>query len=362
MDANHNWIVTAYKAPSPDNMCEPFAVYIWSLHWSVMTITSIGYGDFSPQRKSEYVVCIICMFLGGILWAYVIGGVCATMGAVDPIEMEFRARYDQLNAMMDEHNLPHDLRLRVREYFRESKHSMKVKAHKELLDGVSIPLKGQVTKQQTFFPQLKEVSYFKQCGSDFLIELCLNLETELFAPREDFPEFGRLWLVVRGSASRNGQIYVPGNHIGTEFILDSLKLQYGNHIASMTFCECMVLTKLVLVDVLEDYPLETKVIRKHALMIAWRQAVRFFIKYNRSMHQENPLGMLKKELRDGSFVARKPAGATGRRMTSTNVDVFEGADDNQIASYFRDRDLRRAEREFGEHQLHDMRGDELSWI
>ena len=69
MDMNHNWILTAHKSPSPDNMCEPFAVYIWSLHWSVMTITSIGYGDFSPQRKSEYVVCIVCMFLGGIMWA-----------------------------------------------------------------------------------------------------------------------------------------------------------------------------------------------------------------------------------------------------------------------------------------------------
>ena len=83
MDMNHNWILTAHKSPSPDNMCEPFAVYIWSLHWSIMTITSIGYGDFSPQRKAEYVVCIICMFLGGIMWAYVIGNVCATMGAVD---------------------------------------------------------------------------------------------------------------------------------------------------------------------------------------------------------------------------------------------------------------------------------------
>ena len=218
------------------------------------------------------------------------------MGAVDPIEMEFRARYDQLNAMMDEHNLPHDLRLRVREYFRESKHAMKVRAHKELLEDVSAPLRGQVTCQQTYYGQLREVPYFKQCGCDFLIELCGVLDGALFGPREDFPEFARLWLIVRGSASKNGRIYVPGSHIGSEFVLDSLKLQAGNHTVAMTFCETMLLTKEHLLNILTDYPLEMKVIRKHSLMIAWRLALRFFIKYRRQSHLVNPLGPTRRDI------------------------------------------------------------------
>merc|ERR1719160_1148872 len=64
MDNNHNWIVTAQKDESPDNICDPFVVYMWSLHWSVMTITSIGYGDYSPQRSVEYFVCILFMYIG----------------------------------------------------------------------------------------------------------------------------------------------------------------------------------------------------------------------------------------------------------------------------------------------------------
>ena len=38
MDKNHNWIVAAYKSPSPDNMCEPFTVYLWAMHWSVIAV------------------------------------------------------------------------------------------------------------------------------------------------------------------------------------------------------------------------------------------------------------------------------------------------------------------------------------
>ena len=39
-----NWIVelTLNKMNSPDNACQPSTVYLWSLHWSVMSITSIG--------------------------------------------------------------------------------------------------------------------------------------------------------------------------------------------------------------------------------------------------------------------------------------------------------------------------------
>ena len=81
MDTNHNWIAAAVKDGSPDSMCDPVAVYLWSLHWSVMTITSIGYGDFTPQRKEEYIIGIVCMLLGGFMWAYIIGNLCATMGS-----------------------------------------------------------------------------------------------------------------------------------------------------------------------------------------------------------------------------------------------------------------------------------------
>jgi hypothetical protein len=66
----HNWIVALSegKSDSPDNACYPFTVYVWALHWAVMSVTSIGYGDISPQRTSEYCLCILCMFVGVSSW------------------------------------------------------------------------------------------------------------------------------------------------------------------------------------------------------------------------------------------------------------------------------------------------------
>lgn len=53
-------------------------------HWAVMTLTSIGYGDIVPQNTVEYLWCIVIMILGGVIWAYIIGSICAAASNLDP--------------------------------------------------------------------------------------------------------------------------------------------------------------------------------------------------------------------------------------------------------------------------------------
>merc|ERR1719247_2121186 len=146
---------------------------------------------------------------------------------------------------------------------------------------VSTNLRGEVSCKFVHYKYLRNVPYFAQCGEDFLVELCQVLEASLFAPREDFPRYARLWIIIRGSASQAGRIFLPGMYLGEDFVLDSLALQHGLDTMAMTYCECKKLSKNSLVEILKDYPLESKVIRKHALMMAWRQAVRLLRKVRR---------------------------------------------------------------------------------
>ena len=65
MDANHNWIKAAHKSPSPDNMCEPFHVYIWALHFSARLFAG---ADFQGALESLEKLTI-CEILEGSLSA-----------------------------------------------------------------------------------------------------------------------------------------------------------------------------------------------------------------------------------------------------------------------------------------------------
>jgi hypothetical protein len=91
--------------------------YIGALYWSLMTVTTVGYGDVSPQTDSERVFALCFMSLGAILYAYIVGSFCAVITSLDPAGNDFRATMDTLNDMMESHSLTPELRRTLREYF-----------------------------------------------------------------------------------------------------------------------------------------------------------------------------------------------------------------------------------------------------
>ena len=52
-----------------------YDLYMASLHWATMTLTTIGYGDIVPMTSTERIICFIGQILGVLVSAYVIGTV-----------------------------------------------------------------------------------------------------------------------------------------------------------------------------------------------------------------------------------------------------------------------------------------------
>ena len=59
-------------------------VYIAALYWSIMTLTSIGYGDFVPVNSVERALCSVYMVVSAGGWAYVIGTAAGIAATLDP--------------------------------------------------------------------------------------------------------------------------------------------------------------------------------------------------------------------------------------------------------------------------------------
>lgn len=58
--------------------------YFAAVYWSVTTITSVGYGDITPQNPGEMLICTFWLLLGSTIWAYVIGNATAIVSTGDP--------------------------------------------------------------------------------------------------------------------------------------------------------------------------------------------------------------------------------------------------------------------------------------
>lgn len=94
-----------------------FDLYVGSLYWAVMTVSTIGYGDVLPSTSLERVFVILAMLTGAFAYGYIIGAVSGIVATRDAKKNAFYSTMDGLNNFMELSKLPQTLRIKLREYF-----------------------------------------------------------------------------------------------------------------------------------------------------------------------------------------------------------------------------------------------------
>jgi hypothetical protein len=94
----------------------PHDLYVVSLYWAIMTLTSIGYGDVIPSNGTEYAVSIVIMFAMGIVWAYFVSSLCAITTNSDPVATQYCQRLDELNKFIQANYIDHTTAITARTY------------------------------------------------------------------------------------------------------------------------------------------------------------------------------------------------------------------------------------------------------
>ena len=75
----------------------PGHLWVGCFYWAVTTISTIGYGDAAnPQNSLERAIALLCMVVGSVVWAYILGGACSLIGSRNMDNVRFRCRMDDL--------------------------------------------------------------------------------------------------------------------------------------------------------------------------------------------------------------------------------------------------------------------------
>eukprot|EP00404_Azadinium_spinosum_P035334 CAMPEP_0180642980 /NCGR_PEP_ID=MMETSP1037_2-20121125/47533_1 /TAXON_ID=632150 /ORGANISM="Azadinium spinosum, Strain 3D9" /LENGTH=163 /DNA_ID=CAMNT_0022666383 /DNA_START=97 /DNA_END=588 /DNA_ORIENTATION=- len=154
-----------------------------------MTITSIGYGDIVPVRSEEYIVSILCMIAGGVLWAYVVGSIVSIMSSKHPIDSEFEANMDLLNLAMTDMGVSKTACCRYRQYLREAKAHDANMYFTFLLQRFSPALRGTLLMQGPR-KMIRNVYYLNHTPEPILMEMAEILEPKFFGQREPLHSIG----------------------------------------------------------------------------------------------------------------------------------------------------------------------------
>jgi voltage-gated potassium channel len=159
----------------------PFTQYLRSLYWVVVTTTTVGYGDITPNRNVEYAFTLLVMFLGASLYALVIGNIASLLSNLDSAKAAFWGRAEAANAYLRSRRVSAELNESVRGYYEYIWSRFRGMNEKTLFADLPAPIRLEIIFHLTK-ELIDHVPLFQHCGPVLRNRLLLALEPQIYAP------------------------------------------------------------------------------------------------------------------------------------------------------------------------------------
>lgn len=189
--------------PMPEAHAE---VWVAGLYAAMMMMGG-GVGSIYPTNIIEYVLFLVGIAMGSVLWANVVGTICGISATGNPFNMAYKHNMDQLNYFLEDMSMPKTLRHRAREYLRNARELGKKVSYNELVDRLSPEVRKDLVLKMSK-TTLQCVWYLNALGDTALVELAMRLVREGYAPRERLSP-DKLTILMRGVAAKAGIMCVP---------------------------------------------------------------------------------------------------------------------------------------------------------
>jgi potassium voltage-gated channel Eag-related subfamily H protein 7 len=272
------WTTERYRdGDVPDDLVSchgPLDLYAAAIYWSVMTLTSIGYGDITATNRTEYLTCAVVMAMGGCIWAFIIGNICAVVCNVDFTTKNYQETMDQLNYFLAK-NVTGDFQLcrQLRQYVIFSKEAYRESSRKDLLSKLPPSLGGECALVSSRHLVESNVPWMKKLSGDTILAIVLRMGTHVHAPQESVIAKFTLFMVHKGVCARVGNILTAGVCWGMDFLLDNIANCEIYPAFTITFVHILSLTKHAMLDVLEVCPLAAPIVHRAKMQLAFYRGV-----------------------------------------------------------------------------------------
>ncbi|XP_058185385.1 potassium channel SKOR-like [Rhododendron vialii] len=172
--------------------------YTLSLYFSIVTMTTVGYGDIHAVNLREMIFVMIYISFDMIIGAYLIGNMTALIVKGSKTE-RFRDKTKDLMKYVNRNKLGRDIRDQIKGHLRLQYESSYTEA--SVLQDIPISIRAKIS-QTLYKSYIEDVPLFKGCSLDFINQIVIRVHEEFFLPGEVIMEQGnvvdQLYFVCHG--------------------------------------------------------------------------------------------------------------------------------------------------------------------
>nr|XP_003466024.1 potassium voltage-gated channel subfamily H member 6 [Cavia porcellus] len=236
--------------------------YVTALYFTFSSLTSVGFGNVSPNTNSEKVFSICVMLIGSLMYASIFGNVSAIIQRLYSGTARYHTQMLRVKEFIRFHQIPNPLRQRLEEYFQHAWSYTNGIDMNAVLKGFPECLQADICLH-LHRALLQQCPAFQGASKGCLRALAVKFKTTHAPPGDTLVHLGdvlsTLYFISRGSIEilRDDVVVaiLGKNDIFGEPV--SLHAQPGKSSAdvrALTYCDLHKIQRADLLEVLDMYP------------------------------------------------------------------------------------------------------------
>jgi voltage-gated potassium channel len=186
-----HWLACLWVYLHPTPGIDQITQYNKALYWAITTLTTVGYGDVTPDNNVTRIFTMVVMMGGVLFYGLVIGQVSRYMLSSDKRKETEKEQLEALASLVKHYKIPPGLAQETYKYYRHHLAQAANEAEQKILDSLPTPLETEIRTYMAIKP-ISGVKLFNGCSHECLVETAQKLEQRFFSPGDHIIKSGEI--------------------------------------------------------------------------------------------------------------------------------------------------------------------------
>jgi len=244
--------------------------YSYAIYWAITTLTTVGYGDITPDTQLQRYYAIMVMIVGVGSYGYIIGNISSLLANMDVARASYRKKMEEVSAFLNYRSVPSELKTQVHEYYEHIWESRLGNDEAVILNEIPDPLRTDIALFMRS-DLIKKVPFFTSADAALMRDLVMALQPRVYLPDTFLIKTGEkgscMYIISTGSvdvvSEDESTVYATlgeGSFVGEMALV--LDMPRTASVRTREFCDVYILEKDSFDEVLKNHPQFAQLMKK----------------------------------------------------------------------------------------------------